>query len=58
MNKAIAEAIGRTLGTVEQVDASHTSECRNRYLRVRIHLDINQPLCRGWMVNVGEMEPQ
>ncbi|KAK7840202.1 hypothetical protein CFP56_016954 [Quercus suber] len=58
MNKAIAEAMGRTLGTVEQIDASPTGECRGRYLRVRITLNINQPLCRGRMVNVGEMEPQ
>ncbi|KAK7853822.1 hypothetical protein CFP56_034518 [Quercus suber] len=58
MNKATAEAIGRTLGTVEQVDASPTGEYHGRYLRVRITLDINQPLCRGRMVNVGEMEPQ
>lgn len=58
MNKATAEAIGRTFGTVEQVDASPTGQCHDHYLRVRIHLDINQPLCRGRMVNAGEMEPQ
>ena len=57
MNKAIAEAIGRMLGTIEQVDASPIGECCGQYLRVQIHLDINQPLCRGRMVNVGEMEP-
>ncbi|XP_050254831.1 uncharacterized protein LOC126700664 [Quercus robur] len=44
--------------TVEQVDASTIGECRGRFLRVRIQLDINQPLCRGRMVNIGEAESQ
>nr|POE74081.1 uncharacterized protein CFP56_70284 [Quercus suber] len=58
MNTATAEAISKTLGTVEQVDASTTGECRGRFLRVQIQLDINQPLCRGCMVNIGEAVPQ
>lgn len=36
MNTTTAEAIDKTLGTVEQVDASTTGECRGRFLRVRI----------------------
>ncbi|KAK7845980.1 uncharacterized protein At4g02000-like [Quercus suber] len=58
MNKVTAEAIGRTLGTIEQVDVSTTGECRGRYLRVRVRINITQPLCRGRMVNSGEAEPQ
>nr|XP_023915780.1 uncharacterized protein At4g02000-like [Quercus suber] len=58
MNKTTAEAIGKTLGIVEHVDASATGECRGRYLRVRIQLDITQPLCRGRMVNIGKAELQ
>nr|POE84004.1 hypothetical protein CFP56_54795 [Quercus suber] len=58
MNKAIAEAMGRTLGTVEQIDASPTGECRGRYLRVRITLNINQPLCRGRMRQHAEFDDQ
>lgn len=57
MNKTTAEAIGKTLGTVEHVDASSTGECRGHYLRVQIQLDITQPLCKGRMVNTGEAEP-
>ncbi|KAK7824839.1 hypothetical protein CFP56_033968 [Quercus suber] len=57
-NKVTAEAIGKCLGTVEQIDASSSGECQGRYLRVRIHLDITQPLCRGRMVNGGEVEHQ
>ncbi|KAL0013942.1 hypothetical protein SO802_001011 [Lithocarpus litseifolius] len=57
MNRTTTEAIRKTLGTVEHVDASSTGECRGRYLRVRIQLDITQPLRRGRMVNIGEAEP-
>uniref|UniRef100_A0A7N2LCU4 DUF4283 domain-containing protein n=1 Tax=Quercus lobata TaxID=97700 RepID=A0A7N2LCU4_QUELO len=46
MNKVIAEAIGRTLGTIEQVDVSTTGECPGRYLRVRVQINITQPLYR------------
>lgn len=58
MNKANAEAINKTLGIVEQVDASSIGECRGRYFRVQIQLDINQPLCRGRIVNTREVDPQ
>lgn len=42
MNKVTTKAIGTTLGTVEQIDASSSGECRGCYLKVRIHLD-NHP---------------
>lgn len=58
MNTDTAKAICKTLGTVEQVDASSTVECRGCFLWVRIQLDTNQPLCRGRMVNIGEADPQ
>ena len=57
MIKANAEAIGQTLGRVEQVDTSPNGEFRGHYLRVRVHIDINQPLCRGRMVNLGDSQP-
>ncbi|KAK7842732.1 hypothetical protein CFP56_013446, partial [Quercus suber] len=44
MNKAITEAIGKTLGTIEQVNVSTTN--------------INQPLCHGRMVNIEEADLQ
>ena len=34
MNKVNMEAIGSSLGRVEQVDASLNGECRGRYIRV------------------------
>ena len=58
MNTATIEAIGRTMGTIEQVDASSTGDCCSHFLQVRIQLDIKQPLCRGRMVNIDEVDPQ
>ena len=58
MNKATAEAIGVALGIVKHVDTSTTGECKGRYLRACIQLDINEPLCRGRMINTGETNPQ
>lgn len=57
MNRANAEIIGSSLGTVEQVDASPTGECRGRYVRVRVALNIEQPLCRGRFVDMGATGP-
>lgn len=57
MSKANAEAIGSTLGLVEQVDTDAKGDCRGRCLRVRINIDINQPLCRGRMVDIGASSP-
>ena len=57
MNKANAEAIGRTMGRVEQVDTSPNGECRGKYIRVRVTLDIRQPLSRGRFVDMGSSEP-
>ena len=58
MNKVTAEAIGQTLGIVESVDQSSSGDCRGRCIRVRINIDISQPLCRGRMVNMGGSKPE
>lgn len=57
MNRATTEAIGKTLGTIEQVDVSTTDEFWGRYLRVCVQIDINKPLYRGRMVNTEEVDP-
>ena len=57
MNRANAHAIGSTIGEVEQVDAWPVGECRGRYLRVRVNIQIDQPLCRGRYVDMGVGEP-
>ncbi|XP_050277735.1 uncharacterized protein At4g02000-like [Quercus robur] len=55
-NKANAKAIERTLGRVEQVDTSLSGECRGKYIRVHVTLDIRQPLPRGRFVDMGNSE--
>nr|XP_023913473.1 uncharacterized protein At4g02000-like [Quercus suber] len=57
MNRVNAEAIGRSLGKLKQVDASPTGECRGRYLRIRVDIDISQPLSRGRFVDLGGSDP-
>nr|POE73744.1 hypothetical protein CFP56_78923 [Quercus suber] len=57
MNKENATAIGTTIGRVVQVDASPSRECRGRCIRVRINIDIEQPLCRGRYVDLGGLDP-
>ena len=57
MNKENVEAIGNSVSLVEQVDASPTENCHGRCLRVRINIDIGQPLCRGIKIDIGETSP-
>lgn len=57
MNKANATAVGSTIGSVEQVEASPSGECRGRYIRVRISINVEQPLCRGWYMDLGDSDP-
>ena len=57
MTRENTEVIGNTLGTVEQVNVSANGECRGWYIRVRVRIDIDQPLCQGRFVNMGETEP-
>ena len=57
MNKTNAEAIRQTLAEVEQVDTSPNGECHRKYIKVRIKLDIHQPLSRGRFVDIGNSEP-
>ena len=57
MNKENTEAIGNSMGLVEQVDASPTGDCRGKCLRDRVNMDMGQPLCHGIKVDVGESSP-
>ena len=57
MNIANAEIIGSSLGKVEKVDDSPTDECPSRCVRVRVALNIEQPLCRGLFVDMGATGP-
>ena len=57
MNKTNVEAIGRTLARVEQVDNSPKGQCRRKYIKVLVKLDIHQPLSHGQFVDMGNSEP-
>ena len=52
MNKTNADANGRSLGQVEQIDTSPSGECRGQYIRVWVNIDtptyISRPICGRW----------
>ena len=58
MTSENAEAIGSTLGKVECVEESAKGDCRGHCMRVQININITQPLCKGWLVNIGGPKPQ
>ena len=57
MTRVNATAIGSTISIVEQVEASPSGECRGCYIRVRISINIEQPLCWGQYVDLGDSDP-
>lgn len=50
MRKENAEVIGNTLGRMDCVEETKTGNCRGHCIRMRVDLDITQPLCRGRLV--------
>lgn len=58
MKKAVCEKIGRTLGTVEQGEDVDEGRTKGNFMRVRVNIDICQPLCRGRKIGVGGSEDQ
>ena len=50
--------IGRSLGKVVKVDVGDKGLSIGCYLRIRVTLDITQPLSRGRIVRLGGSEPQ
>ena len=52
MNKETWLALGKLIGEVEEVDSGQTGECFDRFIRVRVHINITQPLQR---VLVGKL---
>ena len=41
-------------GDVEKVDVDKKGFCLGEYLRIRVSLDLTQPLCRGRRVRIGD----
>ena len=56
MTKDVGVSIGRTLGEVEDVDMGEEGKALGRCIRVRVKLDLSQPLCCGRLVSFGSRE--
>ncbi|KAK7854900.1 hypothetical protein CFP56_030216 [Quercus suber] len=57
MSKENAEVIGSTIGKVEEVDVLVSGQGYGRFLRVRVKVEIGQPLCRGRLVDLEDRDP-
>jgi hypothetical protein len=53
MTIAVCEKIAGTLGKVEHVEDLDEGSNRGNFMRARIILDVDQPLCRGRKVWLG-----
>ena len=53
MSKEVAEDIYRSLGEVCSLE-THPTEVGGCCVRVRVKVDVTQPLCRGRLVNLEE----
>ena len=58
MKKENAEAIRSSLSKAEYVEEFAKGNCCGRCIRVRININIMQPLCKGRLVNIGGPKPQ
>ncbi|KAH7848735.1 hypothetical protein Vadar_006974 [Vaccinium darrowii] len=57
ISKAVGLKVGAKLGHVDDVSVPETGSKEGRYVRVRILLDITQPLRRGFMVKLADSPP-
>ena len=55
MTKEVAEEICSSVGEVCHLE-THPTEEGGSCVRVRVRVDVNQPLCRGRVVNLEEGE--
>ncbi|XP_035547260.1 uncharacterized protein LOC118348857 [Juglans regia] len=54
MNAKVGRLIGNKIGIVEEVDGEQGEVAWGEYLRIRVKIDISQPLMRGITVNLGQ----
>ena len=54
MNKATGEMIGEKVGVWLEADVGEDDLASGEFLRIKVRIDINKPLMRGLMVQVGE----
>ncbi len=53
MKEEACTTIGRTLGVVEQVEGIEDGRVNSDFMRLRVNIDIRQPLCRGRKVGTA-----
>ena len=58
MTKDNGERIGSTLGEVIFVNTLEGGRAWGTCIRVRVHMDITEPLCWGKMVQLGVSDPK
>ncbi|TXG70673.1 hypothetical protein EZV62_005608 [Acer yangbiense] len=54
MTKELGEYLGKIIGDLVDIDVGLTGECFGKYLRVRVAIDISQPLKRFLMMDLAE----
>lgn len=50
MGQDIIKALGEVIGTVEEIDVDEVGECMGQYVRIRISIDITQPLKKNHLL--------
>ena len=51
--KEVGTSIGETLGVVEKVDVDNKGFSMRGFLRIRVSVNITEPLCRGRKIRSG-----
>ena len=57
MLKENTEGIGSTIGKVEELDVPVSGQGYGRFLRVRVKVEIGQPLYRGRLIDLKDRDP-
>lgn len=53
-NEYIGKLIGTSLGKVEEVEVDNDEVIWGKFMRIRVKMDISEPLVRGKKLKVGE----
>jgi hypothetical protein len=56
MNRETGELIGKAMGDWEEVDVDDDGQAIGEYLRIKVRLDVREPIMRGIKVNLEEEE--
>ncbi|KAK1583383.1 hypothetical protein Q3G72_023281 [Acer saccharum] len=56
MNQEVGMVLGRMLGRVEEIDLGYSEDCLDKFLRIRVNIDVSQPLKRALKVGVEDSD--